>query len=200
MRFNRIGGAAARLALVTVLLVLPFAAHAGDATEQLRATIHDFVAIISSTPVAELQAHGLPERARSLVDSRFDFSEMARRSLGSHWGALNGGEQGEFVEGLSQRLLASFGRTVRSNNGDNIQFKNEVREGERVKVTTQVVSGSGEELPIDYRLHDVDGQWKVFDLVIDHVSLVNNYRAQFERVIARSSVRELLRKIKNVNS
>ncbi|MDP2603601.1 MAG: ABC transporter substrate-binding protein [Deltaproteobacteria bacterium] len=199
MNFFRIR-AVAGLALVSTLLASPFAARAGDATEQLRATIDGFVAIINSTPVSELVAHGLPESARILVFARFDFSEMARRSLGSHWGALNGGEQSEFVEGLSQRLLASYGRTVRSNNGDNIQFKNEVREGELVKVTTQVVSGSGEELPIDYRLHDVDGQWKVFDVVIDHVSVVNNYRAQFERVIAKSSVHELLRMMKNVNS
>ncbi|MBI1995795.1 MAG: ABC transporter substrate-binding protein [Deltaproteobacteria bacterium] len=199
MNFNRIRTVAG-LALVSALLVSPFAARAGEATEQLRATIKDFVAIINGTPVSELVARGLPERARILVFARFDFAEMARRSLGSHWGALNGGEQGEFVEGLSQRLLASYGRTVRSNSGDNIQFKNEVREGELVKVATQVVSGSGEELPIDYRLHDVDGQWKVFDVVIDHVSLVNNYRAQFARVIAKSSVRELLRMMKNADS
>ena len=199
MSFNRFG-AVAGLALVAALLASPFVARAGEATEQLRATIHDFVAIISSTPVAELQAHGLPASARNLVFARFDFSEMARRSLGSHWGALNGGEQGEFVAGLSQRLLESYGRTVRSNSGDNIQFKSEVQEGEQVKVTTQVVSGSGEELPIDYRLHGVDGQWKVFDVVIDHVSLVNNYRAQFERVIAKSSVQELLRMMKNPHS
>jgi phospholipid transport system substrate-binding protein len=199
MNLNRIR-AAAGLALASAFLALPLVARAGDATEQLRATIDGFVAIINGTPVSELVAHGLPESARILVFARFDFSEIARRSLGSHWGALNGGEQGEFVEGLSQRLLASYGRTVRSNNGDNIQFKNEVREGEQVKVTTQVVSGNGDEMPIDYRLHDVNGQWKVFDVVIDHVSLVNNYRAQFERVIAKSSVQELLRKIKNVNS
>ena len=197
MKLKRI---APLVALIFGLIASPLVARAGDATEQLRATIHDFVAIINSTPVSELVAHGLPERARILVFARFDFSEMARRSMGSHWGSLNGGEQGQFVEGLSQRLLASYGRTVRSNNGDNIQFKSEVREGGQVKVTTQVVSGSGEELPIDYRLHDVNGQWKVFDVVIDHVSLVNNYRAQFARVIAKSSVQELLRMMKNVNS
>ena len=197
MKLKRI---APLVALIFGLIASPLVARAGDATEQLRATIHDFVAIINSTPVSELVAHGLPERARILVFARFDFSEMARRSMGSHWGSLNGGEQGQFVEGLSQRLLASYGRTVRSNNGDNIQFKSEVREGGQVKVTTQVVSGSGEELPIDYRLHDVGGQWKVFDVVIDHVSLVNNYRAQFARVIAKSSVQELLRMMKNVNS
>jgi phospholipid transport system substrate-binding protein len=199
MKFNRVR-AVAGWALVSTLLVSPFAARAGDATEQLRATIDGFVAIINSTPVSELVAHGLPESARILVFARFDFSEMARRSLGSHWESLNGGEQSEFVEGLSQRLLASYGRTVRSGNGERIEFNGEVREGEMLKVATQVISGSGEELPIDYRLHDVDGQWKVFDVVIDHVSLVNNYRAQFARVIAKSSVQKLLRMMKNENS
>jgi phospholipid transport system substrate-binding protein len=197
MRLNRIGAVAA---LVAGLIALPFVARAGDATDQLRSTITAFVDILGRTPVTELQAHGLPESARSLVFARFDFSEMARRSLGSHWGTLNRGEQNEFVEGLSQRLLASYGRTVRSNSGENIQYKGEVREGQQVKVVTQVVNGSGDEMPIDYRLHDVNGQWKVFDVVIDHVSLVNNYRAQFERVIAKSSVQELLRKIKNTDS
>jgi phospholipid transport system substrate-binding protein len=67
-------------------------------------------------------------------------------------------------------------------------------------VDTKVVSGNGEELDIDYRLHDVNGQWKVYDVLIDHVSLVQNYRAQFERVIAKSSLRDLLRRVKDQNS
>jgi len=63
-------------------------------------------------------------------------------------------------------------------------------------VETKVISGKGEELPIDYQLHDVGGQWKVYDVVIDQVSIVSNYRAQFERVITKSSVKELLQRIK----
>jgi phospholipid transport system substrate-binding protein len=63
-----------------------------------------------------------------------------------------------------------------------------------------VVSGSGDELPIDYQLHDVDGQWKVYDMVIDQISIVNNYRAQFERVIARSSIQTLLQRMKQFDS
>lgn len=196
MKFNRIVAAA----LFAGLLVSPRVAPAGEATDQLRSTINDFVAIISTTPVSELQAHGLPERARILVFARFDFSEMARLSLGTHWGSLNRGEQREFVEGLTQRLLAAYGRTVRSNNGERISFQGEVREGEQIKVVTQVVNGSRDGFPIDYKLHDVAGQWKVFDVVIDHVSLVNNYRAQFERIIAKSSVQELLRKVNNHDS
>jgi phospholipid transport system substrate-binding protein len=63
-----------------------------------------------------------------------------------------------------------------------------------------VISGRGDEFPMDYRLHDVDGQWMVYDVSIDHVSIVNNYRAQFDRFIARSSVQDLLRRMKNPGS
>jgi len=125
---------------------------------------------------------------------------MTKRSLGSHWKSLSQAEQHEFVEAFTQRLLVSYGRTVRSSNGDKIQFKREVQESGEARVETKVVSGYGEELPIDYKLHDVNGEWKVYDVSIDHVSLVNNYRAQFERVIVKSSVKDLLRKVKGQDS
>lgn len=184
-------------AFVSVLFSMPFVVRAGEPTEQLSATISDFVAILTNTPVAELRATGLPESARKLVLARFDFSEMTQRSLGSHWMSLDQEEQHEFIEAFTQRLLLSYGRTVRSSGGDKIQFDREVREGMQASVETKVVSGNGEALPIDYRLHDVNGQWKVYDVVIDHVSLVNNYHAQFERVIAKSSVKDLLEKVKD---
>jgi len=63
-----------------------------------------------------------------------------------------------------------------------------------------VISGRGDEFPMDYRLHEVDGQGMVYDVSIDLVSIVNNYRAQFDRFIARSSVQDLLRRMKNPGS
>lgn len=186
------------VALVSAVLAMPSIARAGEATAQLRATIDDFVEILNNTPVAELRATGLPERAQRLVFARFDFLEMARRTLGAHWTQLNVAEQKEFVDGFTYRLLASFGRTVRSSNGEKIQFTGEFPEGDQIRVETQIIGG--EETPVAYKLHDVEGQWKVFDVVINHVSLINNYRAQFDRVIAKSSVQELLRKVKNLDS
>jgi phospholipid transport system substrate-binding protein len=197
MTFSRIGPVAV---FIFSLYSTPLVAHAREATEQLRATIDAFVAILNSTPVAELRTTGLPENARKLVFARFDFSEMARLSLGRHWKSLSQAEQGEFVDGFTDRLLVSFGKTVRSSNGDKIHFKGEVQEGGQVKLETRVADGTAEGLPVDYRLHDIDGQWKVFDVVIDRVSLVNNFRAQFDRVIAKSSVKELLQRLKQQNS
>ena len=172
---------------------------AGEPSVQLSTTINEFVNILANTPVAELRAKGLPARALELIYSRFDFSEMTKRSLGRHWSALTPADQREFVTAFTQKLLVAYGRTVRTSGEERIQFQNEVIDGNDAKVKTKVVS-SGDELAIDYHLHAIDGQWKVYDMVIDSVSIVNNYRAQFDRVIAKSSVKELLQKMKQQDS
>ena len=185
---------------LSFLLAIPFTVRAGEPMAQLSASINDFVSIMSNTSVAELRATGLPEKARQLVFARFDFSEMTKRSLGSHWKSLDQAEQREFVDAFTHRLLVAYGKTVRATGDEKIQFVREVRDGEQASVETQVVSGNGDQTPIDYRLHDIDGQWMVYDVVIDKVSVVNNYRSQFERVIATSSVQDLLRRMKNQDS
>jgi len=187
-------------AFVSFLLSIPFPVFAGEPMAQLSASINDFVSIMSSTSVAELRATGLPEKARQLVFARFDFSEMTKRSLGSHWKSLDQGEQREFVEAFTQRLLVSYGKTVRATGNEKIQFVREVRDGKQASVETQVISGNGDQFPIDYRLHNIEGQWMVYDVVIDSVSMVNNYRSQFDRVIAKSSIQDLLRRMKNQDS
>ena len=185
---------------LSFLLSIPFAVQAGEPMAQLRASVNEFVTIMSNTSVAELQATGLPEKARQLVFSRFDFSEMTKRSLGAHWKSMDQREQREFIAAFTQRLLVFYGKSVRSTGNEKIQFTREVRDGQQASVETQVISGNGDQTPIDYRLRDVDGQWMVYDVVIDNVSLVNNYRSQFERVIAKSSVQDLLRKMKDQDS
>jgi phospholipid transport system substrate-binding protein len=187
------------LLIISTFLLGPPNVRAGEATMQLSTTINEFVKILVNTPVAQLRESGLPEQAMALVYSRFDFSEMTKRSLGRHWQALQQSEQREFVEAFTQRLLRAYGRSVRASGDETIQYEREVRDGDYASVETKVVS-SGDEFPIDYQLHDIDGQWKVYDMVIDKVSIVNNYRAQFERVIAKSSVKELLQRMKHQDS
>jgi phospholipid transport system substrate-binding protein len=187
-------------AFLSFLLSIPFPVFAGEPMAQLSASINEFVTIMSNTSVAELQATGLPEKARQLVFARFDFSEMTKRSLGAHWKSMDQAEQHEFVDAFTQRLLVFYGKSVRSTGNEKIEFMREVRDGKQASVETKVISGNGDQTPIDYRLRDVDGQWMVYDVVIDNVSLVNNYRSQFERVIAKSSVQDLLRRMKNQDS
>jgi phospholipid transport system substrate-binding protein len=171
----------------------------GEPTVQLSATINEFVTILVNTPVEELRSKGLPDRALVLVHIRFDFSELTKRALGRHWKALEPNEQREFVEAFTQRLLVAYGKTVRASGNEKIEFTGERLDGAYATVETKVVSSSGE-LPIEYRMHVVDKQWRIYDMVIENVSIVNNYRAQFERVIARSSVKDLLQRMKHQES
>ena len=186
--------------LVLSLILFPWRVSAGEPTVQLSATINEFVTILVNTPVAQLRSTGLPEKALELIVGRFDFAEMTKRSLGAHWKSLEQPVQRDFVDAFTNRLMTAYGRTVRASGDEKIQFKRETLDGKFARVETKVVSGSGGELPIDYQLHEVNGQWKVYDMVIDQISIVNNYRAQFERVIAKSSIQELLVRIKQQNT
>ncbi len=185
-----------RVSAVLIVLAMPASARAGEATTQLKRTIDEFVTILVNTSVEELQATGLPQNALKLIYGRFDFSEMTKRSLGKHWNLLELAEQKEFVQAFTDRLLYAYGRTVRASGDEKIEFKRETGDDKFANVQTKVVSGNGEELPIDYHLLATDGQWRVYDMVIDQVSIVVNYRAQFERVIAKSSLKELLERMK----
>jgi ABC-type transport system involved in resistance to organic solvents, auxiliary component len=185
--------------LLSVLFLPAWPAHAEGPTTQLRTSLNEFVTILTNTPVAELRTKGLPAKALEIVYGRFDFPEMTKRSLGRHWATLTQAQQTEFVDAFTQKLLVAYGRTVRASADEKIQFNREILDGNYAIVETKV-SGSGEPLPIDYNLRSVDGQWKVYDMVIDRVSLVNNYRAQFDRVIARSSIKELLSRMKQQDS
>jgi phospholipid transport system substrate-binding protein len=193
MRFFR---GLAVFSILWVLFLAPAPVTAGEPTVQLRTTIDQFVEILTNTSVAELRATGLPQNALDLIFVRFDFSEMTKRSLGRHWALLSPADRREFVDAFTQRLLRVYGRSMRASGDEKIEYKGESLDGENAKVKTKVVSGNGEELPVDYQLHSLNGQWKVYDVVIDGISIVSNYRAQFERVIAKSSVQELLQKMK----
>jgi phospholipid transport system substrate-binding protein len=180
------------------LPLLPSLLSASDATKQLSSTIDGFVPIIRNTPRAELQANGLPENARKLVLARFDFSEMTKRSLGQHWKSLNQGEQKQFVDAFTQWQLISYGKIVRSG-GETVQFTRELQDGKDVSVETKIIRRYSDDLAINYWLHNVSGQWKVYNMVIDHVDIVKNVNAQFERVVAKSSLQELLQRVKDQN-
>ena len=88
---------------------------------------------------------------------------------------------------------------MRSSGGHAVQFTRELQDGKDASVETKVVRRYSEDLPIDYWLHHVNGQWKVYNMVIDHVDIVKNVHAQFERVVAKSSLQELLQRVKDQN-
>ncbi|HTN69967.1 MAG TPA: ABC transporter substrate-binding protein, partial [Methylomirabilota bacterium] len=84
---------------------------------------------------------------------------------------------------------------IESYNGEKIAYTRENQDQDHAEVFTKVVTKKGEEFSVNYKLHELEGEWKIYDLVIENISLVNNYRAQFNRILAKSSFAELLRKL-----
>ncbi len=134
-----------------------------------------------------------------VIYPRFDFTEMARRSLGPHWGSRTPEEQREFVI-IAGLLEKSYVNRIESYGSGKVVYAREVEDTNYAQVDTKIVSMTGVNFSINYKLHLVNANWKVYDLVIEDISLVNNYRSQFNRVIARSSFEDLVRIMKEKQS
>ena len=127
------------------------------------------------------------DRMRAIVDSIVDFEEMTKRALGPHWNRMTPVEQQEFV-----RLFRSVSEKITSDwNPVKMVLGREMIEGDFAQVESSEINSSGHPIPVVYKLRRVDGTWKIYDEVIGNISVVNNFRAQFNRVISKSSFEEL---------
>jgi phospholipid transport system substrate-binding protein len=177
-----------------ILWMHPFLAAAASPAEEMRASIDKVLATLKD---ARLQKN--PEKRREaikeIIGERFDFSEMARRSLGPEWQRRTPEEQREFVSlfiDLLERAYISAIEDVHS-----VRDLREKIDGNYAEVNTKVVDRKGVESSVDYRLHNIRGDWKVYDVLVENVSLVNNYRDQFNRILTRYSYEELIRRMKS---
>jgi len=135
------------------------------------------------------------EKLRQVIVPRFDFAEMAKRSLGNQWNR-NPGKQQEFVIAFTQLLEASYADQIEAANGDKIIYGNERRDQNFAEVDTKVISPKGQETSINYKLQLTGDEWKVYDIVVENISLINNYRSQFQRVLSTASLDELITRMK----
>ena len=127
---------------------------------------------------------------------RFDFSEMAKRSLGGHWRRRTSEEQREFTEAFTDLLERAYIERIEGFDDEKFVYTRERQDKEHAEVDGKILTKKGEEFSINYKLHLTNQGWKVYDVVIENISLVNNYRDQFNRVITKSSYEDLIRRLK----
>ncbi len=178
---------------VSYLLLIALPLSAGAPSDQTRSTIEKVLAILKD-PVTKSNRL---DRIRQVINPSFDFAEMAKRSLGTHWQRRTPAEQQEFVKLFTDLVETSYAGTIESYNGEKVAIGTEKLDKDFAEVNTKIVTKQGEEFSIDYKLHQVDGSWKIYDAVIENVSLINNYRSQFNRVIGKSSYDELVTMMKS---
>jgi phospholipid transport system substrate-binding protein len=174
-------------------------AAAGAPLDQLKMQVDRVLKVLDDP---ELRKEGkVKDRrvaVRKIANDIFDFNETARRSLGRHWQARTPAEQAEFVELFSDLLERSYLSKIELYGGEKIQYLSDaIDSGDQAKVLTKIVTRQSTEIPIEYRLHKKGDRWLVYDVIIEGVSLVSNYRTQFNKIIQTSSYQELVKKMKN---
>jgi phospholipid transport system substrate-binding protein len=183
--------------LAILLLVQPVWLAAGVPGDQVRQTTDKLLAILKDPQLkGESKKNERRDKLKELIYQRFDFTEMARRSLGSEWRRRSPEEQKEFVKLFTGLLERTYLDNIESYNGEKFRYLKEQEDNNHAQVDTKIIDNKGQEFSINYRLHKVNGDWKVYDVVIEDISLVNNYRSQFNRVLATSSYEELVNRMK----
>jgi phospholipid transport system substrate-binding protein len=173
-------------------------AAAGVPGDQVRQTTDKLLAILKDPQLkGESKKSERRDKLKEVLYQRFDFTEMAQRSLGSEWRRRSPEEQKEFVKLFTDLLERAYLDKIESYSGENFQYLKEREDDNNyAQVDTKIVDNKGQEFAINYRLYNMKGDWKVYDVVIENVSLINNYRSQFNRVLATSSYEELVNRMK----
>jgi phospholipid transport system substrate-binding protein len=183
------------MAAVAMVLMSGATVWAGAPTEQLHGRI-DRVLQVLEDPQLKPEARTAERRqgVRIIVEEIFDFRELSQRSLGPHWKARTPAERDEFVQLFADLLERSYITKIELySGGERIQYIAEALDGDDLAtVRTKIITKQGTEVPVDYRMHRIESRWLVYDVAIEGVSLVANYRAQFNKIIQRSSFKGLL--------
>ncbi len=132
-----------------------------------------------------------------MVDERFDFEDMAKRSLALHWKDRTPAERKEFVPLYTDLLERAYIKKIESYTDEDVVYVGETIEGEYAVVKTKITTKRNVEIPTDYKLLKKDAKWEVYDVIIEGISLVNNYRSQFNKIIRTQSYTELVKRLQN---
>jgi len=182
------------LVLALQLLAGTTGAWAGQPTEIAKQMIENALDILQNPSYSRAEKHRM---VKDIVDPHFDYREMAKRSLGATWGTLSAGQRDDFVRLFAELLEVSYSDKIEKYaQRVKIDYTGEILQGDDYAEVRTVVVRPNDRIPLNYRLLREDGTWKVYDVVIEGVSLVSNYRSQFRRIIHESSYAELVRRLR----
>ena len=190
---------------LALALVLPLGqVHAAD--EEIRALakeVSDKILARTAARRDELRAH--PERLSDalgdLINPYFDFPAMTQSAMGKYWPRASASEQGAITKEYTKLLIRTYGAAVLNYSGKPIEYGQPKRskDGKRVEVPSEVTPASGQPVSIDYRMHEVGGKWMVYDVKIDGISLIANYRTSFANEIRKGGMNGLIAALKEKN-
>ena len=184
---------------LTALVVFGLSAvpvSAGAPADQLRKQVDEVVRVLED-PELKAKTSARRDAIRRIASEVFDYDEMARRSLGTHWNARTPEERREFVALFADLLDRAYFSKIEMYQGEKVRYGAETVDGDQATVKTMIIGKDGKETPVDYRMHQTSGRWAVYDVSIQGVSMVANYRTQFNRVVTTESYESLVQRLRD---
>ena len=189
-----------RIFLISIMVGLPMWAGpiwAGEPLEDIRNTTEQILQILGDASLqGKENAKERRRRVREVVDERFDWEAISRSSLTTTWRELSREQQAEFTRLFGMLLERTYMERLESYTGEKVLYLDEERDGPRARVRVRIVTKKNQEIPVEYRVKERNGTWMVYDILIEGVSMVRNYRVQFSEILMKSSYADLLERLK----
>ena len=174
---------------------------AGEPTQQIKQTTDKILAILSNPSLkGPARAEERKKVIGQTVDERFDWEEMSRRSLARHWAARTPEEKKEFISLFRDLLARTYLDKVDDYSGEAVTYEGDTIDGNYASVKVKIVTSKGKEILVEYRVMKKQTHWFVYDITIEGVSLVNNYRSQFNSILSKSPYSELVKRLRDKTS
>jgi phospholipid transport system substrate-binding protein len=183
--------------LLAVLLILPFQVLAGGAKDTVESQINKMLTKMKSPEFKALDGEAQVNEVGKIINEVFDWQELSRRTLGREWKKFTPEQQKEFVSLFEKLLQDTYADRVLAYTSEKIEFgkETELKKG-RVEVESYIVTLDNKKIPLFYRLTDKSGQWRVYDVVIEGISMVKNYRGQFREILKTKKPEDLLQTLR----
>ena len=179
--------------MLATILIFPFSASAGKPLDALRGHVTEVVDLLHDPSLkGETGKETKKARMRTISEKMFDFAELSKRTLGQNWSKLNSRQQKEFMDLYRSLLENLYADRILTYKDEKIVFSKEDTLSEKtVEVQTMILTKKGD-IPIHYKMIQKQGEWRVYDVVIEGVSLINNYRTQFREILSNKSPDSLI--------
>jgi phospholipid transport system substrate-binding protein len=185
------------ITLLAVLLILPSVVMAGAAKDTVQAQIDKMLAKMQTPEFKGLDRDGKLAEIRNVINEVFDYQELSRRTLGREWRKFKPAQQKEFVSLFAELLEDVYADRILAYTHEKIEFgkETELKKG-RVEVESYIITTDNKKVPLFYRMTNKSGQWRVYDVVIEGVSMVKNYRGQFRQILSNKKPEDLLQTLR----
>lgn len=185
------------IVLFLLIFVLVVPSLAGEPTDQIKQTTDKMIAILNDPALKDpSKAEERRKAIRNVANERFDWTGMAMRSLARHWRERTNEQKKEFVPLFTDLLERTYMKRIENYSGDKVSYDGEKVDGKYSLVKVRIFTDKQVEIPVVYKLKKKGPEWKIYDVSIEGVSLVNNYRKQFDSIILSSSYEGLVEKLR----